>query len=1137
MSGPSAETLARQGRASDPGASAWVSANAGSGKTYVLVQRVVRLLLAGADPSRILCLTFTKAAAANMQNRVVERLRGWATMPNAKLSAEIAGLEGARPDAARLSAARKLFARALETPGGLKIYTIHAFCGRLLHQFPFEANVPAGFSEVDDRDQAELLAEARGKTLAEAARRPEGPVGRALASLVARMAEQTIDGALAEAIDERDALRKLLTAPDVDSPDGAARALRRLLGLAADETLASIEAQILGGGIAATEWPALAATLRAGSANDRKLGDAFAAALAARSDEERRAAYLCVFLTDKGAPRSARTFVTAATRAAHPTLAAVLDAEMSRLALLIERSKAAALVERTHALLTLADATIGAYAKAKNARGLLDYDDLIGRTRALLSRTDAAWILFKLDGGLDHILVDEAQDTSPAQWEIVQKLTEDFLAGHGARAYGGRTVFAVGDEKQSIFGFQGAEPAAFGATRKLYDAAHRAVELSFEDVRLTESFRSTAAVLAAVDAVFARSEAHRGLSSDEMVGTVHTTTRREAPGLVEVWPIVTAAPAAYAEEAWDAPFDRVNPESAVVRLAEKIAAEIKRTIDAGEVPAGEVLVLVRQRKALFEAILRALKAKNVPVAGADRLIVGEHIAVMDLVALGDALVTPDDDLALACALKSPLFALDDDDLIAVAPARRGRLLDALADGPERAVAARARLRAFAAEARARTPFGFFAHVLTEAGGRKAFRARLGHEVDDPLDAFLDLAQAFTRERAPTLAGFLAWMRAAPAEIKRDLDVASGEVRVMTVHGAKGLEAGLVVLADTCGPVSSGRGSALIMLPRPEAGYDAAPIPVWAGRKQDDPPAVATARAERAARAEAEHRRLLYVAMTRAKDRLIVCGHDSGRARPEGAWYDLIRDGVAGAEGVQIVDGGDGDTPLLRLASGGPGAVPDAHQDSLALPPALPEWLAERPAFEAAPGPPLSPSALVTDDDAAATAFVGGPAAEAARARGVLLHRLLKALPDVATDRREDVARRISNAAELGDVVEREEAVAASLAIVSDPAFAEVFAPGGRGEVPIVGRLLDGRPVSGRVDRLAVTEREILVVDYKTDRRPPALGAELPAAYVAQLRAYAELLAAIWPDRPVRGAILWTAAPRLDVVALGRAAVP
>ncbi|MDR4308790.1 double-strand break repair helicase AddA [Chelatococcus sambhunathii] len=1129
MTGPSALTRERQALASDPSRSAWVSANAGSGKTYVLVQRVVRLLLAGADPSRILSLTFTKAAAVNMQNKVVERLRRWATTSDERLADELADLDGARPDATRLANARKLFARALETPGGLKIYTIHAFCGRLLHQFPFEANVAAGFSELDERDQAELMAQARAEVLAKAARAPGSAVGRALAGLAARTAEMTIDGALAEAVAERDAIRRLLTSDGIDGPDGAARELRALFELDASDSVAALEAAILGEGITESEWPAIAAELALGSTNDAKIGGCFARAGSSTSEAQRRACYLSAFLTSAGKPRA--SIVTAATRKRAPLLAERLDAELARLGDLTARLRALAIVERSHALLTLADAAIQAYAEAKSARGLLDYDDLISRARALLSRADAAWVLFKLDGGLDHVLVDEAQDTAPEQWDIVKRLTEDFLAGAGARAGVNRTIFAVGDEKQSIFSFQGAEPAAFGESRRHFETSHHAVELDFRVVPLNESFRSAQAVLDGVDMVFGREAARRGLTFDDL-GTTHTTTRLGEAGSVELWPIATAEEAAYAAEAWDAPFDRANPASAVVRLAEAIAEDVQATIAAGRHPPGEILILVRQRKALFEAILRALKRRQIPVAGADRLVVGEHIAVMDLVALGDAIVTPDDDLALACALKGPLFGLTDEDLLAVAPRREGRLIDALAEGPPRAAAAAEKFRGYAKEAARRSPFDFYAHALA-TGGRRAFRARLGHEVDDPLDAFLDLAQDFSRTHPPSLPAFLHWMRAAPAEIKRDLDVSSGEVRVMTVHGAKGLEAGMVVLADTCG-AATGRAPTLIMLPRPHAGHGAAPIPVWAGRKDDDPSALAAARADLIAKAQGEHRRLLYVAMTRAKDRLVVCGHDIRKSRPEGAWYDLVAEAMAGAPNVEAIERTDGGQ-ILRLASGSIVAPAEARADRPSVPPE-PDWLFAPAPHEAAPGRPLSPSAILAEDGQTQS-FLSGPGADMARLRGVLLHRLLKALPDVAPERRTEAAAHIaaSGAEALGTDAALMLAKSA-LAIVEEPAFAAVFGPDSRGEVPVVGRLRDGTPVSGRIDRLAVTKESVLVVDHKTDRFPPAPGAPVPPAYRAQLAAYAELIAEIWPDRPVRAAILWTAAPRIDEVALGAPAI-
>src|SRR5258707_912743 len=663
-----------QVEASDPAVSAWVTANAGSGKTHVLAQRVIRLLLEGVDPAKILCNTFTKAAAANMANRVFDELRRWTALDDAELDAAIRRISNLQPDAARRTLARRLFAMALETPGGLKVQTIHAFCTRLLHHFPFEANVAARFTVLEEAAQAQLLGEISLTVLLDAALSPEGALGRALATAIAAVSDQTFKDVVGEAIRKRDAVRAWIDH---------------------------------GGSIEAAITP------------------------------------LC------------------------------------------------------GALVTIADAVISRYQAAKDRRGYLDYDDLIEKTLALLGEEGAAWVHYKLDQGIDHVLIDEAQDTSPKQWDIIRRLTSEFFAGAGAR-FLKRTIFPVGDEKQSRFSFQSAAPRAFEVIHRAFDKLSKAGEHDFRHVRFRHPFRSGPNVLGAVDEVFARPEAFAGLSADA-VKTVHEPLADAAPGLVEIWD--TTKPADKREiEAWDAPFDQLIETSPQVRLAAKIARNVKRWMKGGA-RAGDVLVLVRQRGPLFEAVIRALKDLHVPVAGADRLVLTEHIAVMDLMVLADALLLPDDDLALATVLKSPLFGFDDEDLFEIAWERKSSLLAALraqAHGNARFADAVGKLERMA-EWGCDMPFAFYARVLGAEGGRKRFLARLGHEADDALDEFLNLALDYERRETPSLQGFIAWLRTAQTDVKRDMEITRDEVRVMTVHGAKGLEAPIVVLADTTTP--------------------------------------------------------------------------------------------------------------------------------------------------------------------------------------------------------------------------------------------------------------------------------------------------------------------------------------------------
>ena len=770
---------------------------------------------------------------------------------------------------------------------------------------------------------------------------------------------------------------------------------------------------------------------------------------------------------------------------------------------------------------------ISRYQRAKDQRGLLDYDDLIDKARTLLSEDRAAWVHYKLDQGIDHVLIDEAQDTSPKQWEIIRLLTGEFFAGAGARAVN-RTIFAVGDEKQSIFSFQGAAPREFDAMRRTFARLCAGIDRDLQYVPFRHSFRSGPNVLGAVDKVFERPEAFRGLSA-ENVRPVHECLPQAAPGLVEIWD--TLKPKDKREiEAWDAPFDELTERSPQVRLAVKIAANVKRWTKQGT-RAGDVLILVRQRGALFEAIIRSLKDAHVPVAGADRLVLTEHIAVMDLMVLADALLLPADDLALATVLKSPLFGLDDEDLFKIAWERKTSLRTALvakAHMDPRFADAVVRLDRLAQWARKDTPFGFFARVLGAERGRQRFLARLGHEADDALDEFLNRALDYERRETPSLQGFVAWLRAARTDIKRDMEITRDEVRVMTVHGAKGLEAPVVILADTTTP-PAGPGQRQPRLL--DLATDGPGIPghfVWAGPKANDVEAVAAARERVRRENEDEHARLLYVAMTRAIDRLVVCGAEGERGRPEGCWWNLVSDALRPVSVEEPADDGDGNVWRYRPTPQGPASMTSSAAATSRHEP--PSWLERNVCREPLTALPLSPSRAY--DEAAAPvrdSSTGSPEERGkAMARGVLLHRLLQSLPDIPRAARAEAALRyLARAAGDLGAEEQQGLLGQVQRVLADARFSELFLPGSRAEVPIVGRLKDGAlTVSGQVDRLAVINDAVLIADYKTNRPAPRRFEDVPPAYIRQLALYRAVLAQLYPDKLIRAALLWTDVPDL-----------
>ena len=1132
----------RQVRASDPAFSIWVSANAGSGKTHVLTQRVIRLLLAGTAPSRILCLTFTKAAAAQMATRVFRTLSDWTMMEDRDLRDAIVLTGAPAPKPGDLIAARRLFTRTVETPGGLKIQTIHAFCERLLHLFPFEANVPARFAVADELRTGELMAAAKRGVIEDAQR--AGPLGAALALVADLAGAFGVDRLIAEAM----ALRG-------DAQEGTGQesarsaALLARLGGGRYPDAESVRRAMVREGLGPARWPDLAERLAAGSKTDRdqaaRLGRAAEALAAGAGTAAVLELYAPVFFKADGGERG--SLVTAGTAKASAGLKEELTAEQQRLVALRNELKIAETAERTLALLQLVDAVAARYARAKAAGGLLDFDDLVERTLQLLRRSDAGWVLHKLDSGIDHVLVDEAQDTSRAQWQILERLTADFAAGAGARR-DDRSFFVVGDDKQSIFSFQGAAPLMFERMRADFETRFRAGGKPFERVRLQTSFRSTAGILAAVDGVFAPVPHQDGLVQPGDVWPGHESIKAGLPALVEVWPRVKAEPREVDPE-WRIPVDALAEDDPASELADRVARKVAalcaplssdrvhegRSRRQRPVRPGDILILVRTRNAFFEAVIRALKKHRVAVAGADRLDVANHIAVMDLVAAGRAALLPDDDLSLACVLKSPLFGLDDDDLLVLAPARKGPLLAALgASVVPRHRKAHATLARWRARASA-TPFAFYVELLGRDGGRRLMEARLGPEAHDAIDEFLRLALVHEREGAPSLSTFLAQVEALETSIKRDMENAADAVRVMTVHAAKGLEAKIVFLPDTCSVPAPSLDPVVFDLAADEEG--AAPMLAWSPRKGDDPPAVARARDARRLATMREYRRLLYVAMTRAEERLYLSGFFRAKAPPDECWDAMIRVAFeAGAPEGAVVEHvpafWDEAETVLRVSTPGASepAMPSRTDADQALFDLAPPWLAAPAPEEAAPAPRMRPSRLGAGGDAAAERREGA-------LFGTLVHELLQHLPGVEASRREAAgcAFLVSRAVPEG---RRERALGAALGVLAHPDLAVLFAPGSRAEVAVSGRLAlasgGERVVEGTVDRIAVAADGVVVADFKTGAVP----AEAPVRYVEQLALYRRLLQPLWPDRPVRALLIWTNGPTpmwLDPVALDAAA--
>ena len=956
---------AMQRLAATPSKSVFVSANAGSGKTRVLVERVSRLLLAGTPPDKILCLTYTKAAATEMQARLFKALGDWSILGAEKLTEALNALENdtrARSDD-ELGGARQLFARALETPGGLKVQTIHAFCEKLLRRFPIEAELPLGVEAIDEADARALQEQVWTDIEAQAMAEPAGELADATSLLAAQKADDALDELYGWAM-------KNVYKVDNWQAAGGADTLAEALGLAPEDTAENLMAQAWQDAPKAQIKIAAGEMIAGGKTDAAKAGYIHRALVMDNAQAAAYKSYRQMFFTKSGTPNA--SMVTGKAGAAALALfgdkKSGVQAEAARILAAEERVRCAHMLALTRAVYDISVLAVDKYRAKKKARRVMDFDDQIHLARRLLTDSSARdWVRYKLDGGVDHILLDEAQDTSGSQWDIVGALSEEFFQpAPDSDPRKPRTLFAVGDEKQSIYSFQGAEPELFlDKVQKLTKK-----QPGTPQVNMAMSFRSAAQVLALVDHIFYEQKAI--LEMFDPLKFVPASDKgghdafRSDNGLVEFWPI-TAAPDKIGDEtAWKPePVDALSAGSAREQLARAISVQIKDWLSRGEavfdrdakkgepkmraMRPGDIMILVRKRSEFFEAVIRNLKEQGVPVAGADTLNLSESVAVQDLISLAKFILLPDDDLSLAEVLKSPIFGWNDEALYKIAAGRAGSLWRAVPKGETRNV-----LKDMISRARRAAPYEFFAGVLSFVmeDGRSVlqrFFDRLGLEAADALDAFLARALAHQRRSAPSLTHFIAALESSEATLKREMDTGQNEVRVMTVHAAKGLEAPVVILPDTSQTPTASKAPLLAM----DGGF------VMDVRSAERPQILTDLAAASKDAAMRESMRLLYVALTRAESRLLICGFQSGgrKTAAEGSWHDRVNRALADMDGAQEFE-----TPFGTGRRYGvlPGSA-DAQAEARTQTEVLPAW-AHMPAPSHKPSVRrYSPSRLAHDD--------------------------------------------------------------------------------------------------------------------------------------------------------------------------------
>ncbi|MEM1131599.1 MAG: double-strand break repair helicase AddA [Pseudomonadota bacterium] len=1102
----------------------WLSASAGTGKTQVLTSRVFRQLLTpGVRPENILCLTFTKAAAAEMAERISTQLAKWVQADDTDLAKDLSAIN-ADIGPKTLARARTMFAAVLDAPGGgIAIQTIHSFCQSLLASFPVEAGIAPGFAALDEMERSELTEDALTNLLIDA--------------------EQTRDDALFETVKELALslgeerfmafLQRCAGRPDLwkypDRPLGPI--IRRGLGLDEHDSMENL-AQSLGQD-AISDY-LLTAIHTANAAWATKTGQGICGTIIRwrSADGEVRLSMLddlaqCVLKKD-GQPRK----ISSGQLKADGNYESYAYALIEEISAVLEKRALIALAERTIPALELGRRFGAAFDSRKRRDGVLDFDDMIRNAADLLRDSSMAeWIRYKLDRRFDHILVDESQDTNALQWQIVAGLTSDFFAGEGA-AQKHRTLFTVGDFKQAIYSFQGTNPINYEAAKIRFSDVISQSERRMQQLSLARSFRSAQTMLDFVDACLD----HLGAEALHLPEPSPQHKGQNFPGSVTLWSAIGADQEDVVDlavgddvEGWLSEPDR--------QLADNIANQVRTWLDSGlqlnkgktphSVTPGDIMILLRKRGDLARLIVARLYARGIPVAGIDRLRVGQPLAVRDMCAAARFTLQPHDDLNLANLLVSPLIGWDHEQLDKAADRPFGLSLwrhlgQSLAQDDE----ALTQLHALLAMADYDTPYGFFEQLLSgPIRGRAKLIARLGPECLDPLDEFLAIAQGFERDHHPTMQNFLHWFEASDTEIKREVK-GTDEVRVMTVHGAKGLQAPIVILADSATDPDASPTNAIDLTVEDDFG-ELLTLPLLPVPKAERFGPVAEAYREEEDLAKAEHWRLAYVAMTRAEERLYLAGTANGRTgivAPD-SWHALAAE-VMKTQGIETADDaiwgqnwhfGDAEQFIQNAVSSRSSAATQSIAD-------LPEWTTRSAPEEARPPRPLAPSSLGEDEWASPP--IDSPAMRKAAERGKLLHSLFERLPDIAVEERAERAKLwLAHRASDFSEAEQVEMVDLVLSILNAPEFASIFGPGSRAEVPLAVPV-GGHVISGTIDRLLISDESVTAIDFKTGRNPPETVDAIPKAHLRQMAAYRIALQHIYPDRAVRIGLLYTTTAKM-----------
>ncbi len=1167
----------KQRQASNPLDTVWVGASAGTGKTKILTDRVLRLMLpkigmgieTATSPEKILCITFTKAAAAEMALRINSTLSEWAVISDEELSKKLKDLTGYEADEQMKNVARRLFAHVVDTAGGMKIMTIHSFCQSVLRRFPIEAKLSPHFEVMDERTAQDYLTRCQSDMIHTLKETTDKELSQAFEHLTYLLNADQMEGLLQELTKNRSRLSYLLNYEG--GYDAVVQKIYTQLDCSREQTSEELIKQVINNNkFNSVELQQACDALSCGSKTDVKTNDIMHDFLACTDINKKIALfakYKYAFLT-KGDHSIRKKLATQQAQKHMPNILDVLARQAETVLDLHSKIQSLNVAKVTSEVLKIGSYILELYTKYKQQYALLDYDDLIFYTRDLLKEhSSAAWVLYKLDGGIDHVLVDEAQDTNPEQWQVISSLTEEFFSGHGSddNLEKLRTLFVVGDEKQSIFSFNNADPVEFSRMQHHFANRVTSSQNEWKKIDLDVSFRSTPEILSFVDKVFEPDDTRSGVVVENETSILHYPFRKGQSGMVELWPVI-AVPEQDIEQqelGWLLPTKIRQTESSGIILANKIADTIDNWIKNNElliaknrpIEPRDIMILVRTRNVFVTQCVRALKTRNIPVAGVDRMVLNKQLAIMDFITVAKFCLLPDDDLNLATLLKTPLIGLDENDLFALCYDRKGTVWESVQQH-ERYKNIAEYLTKCIKKSSSLSPYSFFAELLNQScpnsiiSGREAVLSRLGYDAIDPLEELLNSCFQYTQQNTASLQGFLQWFTQGKTQVKREQEQNdTNQVRIMTVHGSKGLQAPVVFMPDTTSHPKDNKAmqDKLLWEKQSDNNY----YPLWSPRKDMDNLHYTKRKNNASRREDEEYKRLLYVAITRAEDRLYICGYKKKVDTKiyDKSWYSILHKAMLpmaeeiefNVDGVSLQSDEENNLPppALRLQFSNNEIIAEQQTEKHIAKTRhgninpIPDWCYSLAPNDPTPAKPLVPS-KPTNAEPATRSPLEQKDNEQRFQRGLLIHKLLEVIPTIHNkeQRTNAIKKFLARKVHKLTISEQENIHNEVMSVLEHEVFAPIFGKGSEAEVPFHGRLEQDNDkqsffaVSGVIDRLLVTETDVYIIDYKTNRPPPTKEENIPEIYLKQMEMYKITLKSIYPDRSIHAALLWTDGPFL-----------